>query len=464
MNFDLLFCSTIALSFTVASLIGLGVPAAADPNIAVYIECSNGTENRQGSGILVGPNGHVLTARHVAPDGFSCNGAVGNNTNALRGMIVDSQDGFLPEKYDARLLRFVANRGETFDFAHYCPVGAHLQGARIRAFGWHSRKKGYPSQTQGILSSHLASARGIVETDALSSSGKSGGPVFLEGSRDIVGIVVGAEFDFNGTPIFFGVLDASIPARNFSIMSTGDACSNGRGQGQPPVSSVDDHELAWKEYDQAKYFFDRKEYQRAIPFLDKAIELDGENSEFYNLRAISYRQMENYHWAIADYGQAIFLNPTDSVLYANRANSYYQINEYGKALRDIERSLELNFKDAYPYELRGDIRLKTGDYDRAAEDYRSALHYEPDNDDLAADVGYAYFKLGQWATAASYFSEAIRLNPGRALYYYDRGNMYYRLDDFVGAGRDYQTVLQLDPNHTQAREALDDLCNSGRFC
>ena len=67
MNFDLLFCSTIALSFTVASLIGLGVPAAADPNIAVYIECSNGTENRQGSGILVGPNGHVLTARHVAP-------------------------------------------------------------------------------------------------------------------------------------------------------------------------------------------------------------------------------------------------------------------------------------------------------------------------------------------------------------------------------------------------------------
>ena len=191
MNFKL---SRTALIATCVSVFSAGT-ATADASIAVYLECSSGTELRQGSGILVGPDGHVLTARHVAEDGFRCRGAIGNNTKPLHGLIVDAEDAFLPQQYDARLLRFVGNAGQTFDFAHFCPVTRSMQGARIQAFGWHPRKQGYPSQTSGVLSSHISNARGIVESDAMSSPGKSGGPVFLDGTRDIVGIIIGSEFD-----------------------------------------------------------------------------------------------------------------------------------------------------------------------------------------------------------------------------------------------------------------------------
>lgn len=194
-----------------AAILGASRAEAQSDALIVYIECRSETDPssvRQGSGVVVSAAGHVLTARHVAPDGYACRGALGNRADPLRGLIRTHHNLNLSPGIDGRVLRFVANEGEEFAHARYCRVNPDLVGRRLQAKAFHAQSVAGPSVTSGVLSTAIPSELGILETDVMTVAGKSGGPVFLEGSDAIVGIVAGAEFDPSGEPLYYGILVA----------------------------------------------------------------------------------------------------------------------------------------------------------------------------------------------------------------------------------------------------------------
>jgi hypothetical protein len=72
----------------------------------------------------------------------------------------------------------------------------------------------------------VANDLGIVETDAMSVSGKSGGPIFISGTNNIIGIVAGASFTPLGLPAFYGALGAGAVASAFVIMQESEDCQS----------------------------------------------------------------------------------------------------------------------------------------------------------------------------------------------------------------------------------------------
>lgn len=229
--FRLLFLALVATG-------GRVEPAASSEALVVYIECRSNDDPsaiRRGSGVVVSADGHVLTARHVAPEGYACRGALGSRTEPLRGLIPTHHNLNINPGIDGRVLRFVGSPGETFRHARYCRVTPALVGRRLQAFGFHEQSVAEPSVTSGILSTSIPSELGILETDVMTVRGKSGGPVFLEGSDDLVGIVAGAQFDALGLPIFYGILVAEAFAVPLApLLELSDGCG--------PVGSGDDED------------------------------------------------------------------------------------------------------------------------------------------------------------------------------------------------------------------------------
>lgn len=212
--------------------------ASGSGNLVVYIECRSNADPssvRMGSGVVISDAGHVLTARHVAPAGYSCRGALGNKTNPMRGLIRTHHNLNINPGIDGLVLRFVANEGETFAFSKYCRVTPALVGERLVAKGFHEHSVAEPAVTSGVLSTYIPSELGILETDVMTVAGKSGGPVFLDGTDNIVGIVAGAQFDSLGLPVFYGILVAealSVPL--VSILQEAQDCGAGGGGPSPP--------------------------------------------------------------------------------------------------------------------------------------------------------------------------------------------------------------------------------------
>jgi|GEM_PF-6119773 len=200
--------------------------AQANENIVVLIECTLASgSTSQGSGVLVSSNGHVLTARHVAPDKSKCTGRIGNKTLPPRDLIWPVEDRALSPDIDGRLLSFAPSADETFDYATYCPVASQPVSTPLTARGFHRVSVSRPSATTGVLSSVTMNYDGFVETDTMVGPGKSGGPVFLGDTTTIIGIVAGAQFDATGIVTNYSILAVDALFPSFPMLQEASGCA-----------------------------------------------------------------------------------------------------------------------------------------------------------------------------------------------------------------------------------------------
>jgi tetratricopeptide (TPR) repeat protein len=85
----------------------------------------------------------------------------------------------------------------------------------------------------------------------------------------------------------------------------------------------------------------KKEYDKAITDLTKAIQLDPKVYGAHSVRAWIYMEQEEYDKAVADYTEALRLNPKDSDARQSRGWVYQHVQEYDKALADYTEALRI---------------------------------------------------------------------------------------------------------------------------
>ncbi len=88
----------------------------------------------------------------------------------------------------------------------------------------------------------------------------------------------------------------------------------------------------------------KKEYDRAIFFFDKSLEVDPAYAEAYEMRGMTYSCKEQYDQAIADFNRAIEINPRLGEVYLNRAKAYFSKGEYNKSWGDLKKAQDLGYK------------------------------------------------------------------------------------------------------------------------
>ncbi len=85
-----------------------------------------------------------------------------------------------------------------------------------------------------------------------------------------------------------------------------------------------------------------EDFDYAIDYLNRAIELDKAQADIYNELGIIYFNMDDILQAIKIFGQGIENCPEDYKLYFNRGLGYVQLGQYELALKDIEKASSLN--------------------------------------------------------------------------------------------------------------------------
>lgn len=124
----------------------------------------------------------------------------------------------------------------------------------------------------------------------------------------------------------------------------------------------------------AKY--ELKIYDEAIEYLNKAIELNPNNSEAYNNRGILRRQLKYYEEALKDYDKAIELNPNKAEFYNNRGvliKDFKKVNYPFGAFSDFDKAIKLKPDYAEAYNNRGLLKLQIGILDNVIEDFDKAI-------------------------------------------------------------------------------------------
>ncbi|MDR0524614.1 MAG: tetratricopeptide repeat protein [Spirochaetaceae bacterium] len=139
----------------------------------------------------------------------------------------------------------------------------------------------------------------------------------------------------------------------------------------------------------------------------------------YN-QGLEYYNKKDYNKAIPEFTKAIQLNPNNDSYYYNRGNAYYMKKDYDKAIPDYEASLRINPNHtnaktylAYSYDARGNTYYVKKDYDKAIADYTQAIQINP-NDSAYSNRGNAYYGKKDWDKAIADYEAALRINPNHA--------------------------------------------------
>lgn len=114
---------------------------------------------------------------------------------------------------------------------------------------------------------------------------------------------------------------------------------------------------------------DRKDYDRALADIDKAIELNSRFAAAYIYRSEILRMKGDYDSASLNSGRAVELEPANAYSYVARGNVHLEKGENDLAIQDYDRAIQIAPKLALAHDNRGYAYFMKGDYDRAIPSY-----------------------------------------------------------------------------------------------
>ena len=367
--------------------------------VIVFAYDDTGEFLKLGSGFFISPDGDIITNYHViegassaevkTPDGktYSITHIVAmSEQNDIIRLSVD-----IPSKY-VRSLSLSTTLPEV--------------GERIIVYG-------SPLGLENTVSDGIVSAvreipdfGKIIQITAPISPGSSGSPV-LNMKGEVIGI---ATFQMvEGQNLNFAIPSERIASLN--LIEEEKTFTTEELFGQEEKDKKDSY-YAYEAYDKALYFIDKREYEKALPYLEIAIKTDMSSLKAWAYFGIGYcyGELKSHAKAIEAYKQAIRIDP-----------------DYVKA----------------HYNLGLDYR-KLGNYAKAIEAYKQAIRIDPDYVDAHINLGVAYSALDNYAKAIEAYKQAIRIDPDYVDARYNLGVTYILIGDRNSALDEYKILKELD--------------------
>jgi tetratricopeptide (TPR) repeat protein len=197
----------------------------------------------------------------------------------------------------------------------------------------------------------------------------------------------------------------------------------------------------------------RNDEENAMNDFDKAIELDPENPDWYEERALWYvdnSRFENEK-IVKDFSRSITLDPQNPRRYWQRGEFGYSNWEghFDDALADYNRAIELDPENPEWYSKRGDFfanrrNLEDGK-EKAQSDYLKSVALEPDEAKWYVKLGDFYFDEGILDSAFLAYCKAIGIEPKKSAWYAKRAGVSFKREEFEAAIDDCNQGIDIDP-------------------
>jgi tetratricopeptide (TPR) repeat protein len=139
-------------------------------------------------------------------------------------------------------------------------------------------------------------------------------------------------------------------------------------------------------------FDQKKDWDKALADLSKAVELDPKDANAFYNRGVVYEHRGDGELAITDYTKAIALNPKDPDAHFGRGNVYYYSDDFDNALKDYEMAIKLNPKHGTAILGRGLTYEQLGKPDKAEADFKKAIALS-DDEEVVGDATEALKRL-----------------------------------------------------------------------
>jgi len=371
--------------------------------VSVFTYDNKGEFLKLGSGFFISQSGDIITNYHVLQGASSAEiKASDGKTYPITYIIAkDEQNDIIRLSVDI-LSKYV----------HSLSLSATVPevGERIIVYG--SPLGLEKTVSDGIVSAirDIPNYGRIIQITAPISPGSSGSPV-LNMKGEVIGI---ASFQIvEGQNLNFAIPSEKIASLNLMEEEKTFTTEELFEQENKDKKDSDYSEAVNK----ALYFIDKREYEKALPYLEIAIKTEDISSlkaRAYFGIGFCYGKLESYAKAIDAYKQAIRLDPDCADAYYNMGVSYGQLGNYTKAIEVFKQAIRINPDDAEAYCYIGRVYANLDNYIKAIEAHKQAIHINPDYVEAHFLLAINYLIIGDKNSALNEYKILKELDIDKA--------------------------------------------------
>ncbi len=212
------------------------------------------------------------------------------------------------------------------------------------------------------------------------------------------------------------------------------------------------------------------DFEQALKYIDKAIELDPEYSSYKIRKAYILKNLEHIDEAIALVDSCLQEEPDNSWLYAVRGEMKHYIGDLDGAIEDYTTNIILDDKHKYSYIDRGFIYTQLGRTNLAEADYKKVIEME-DSPEKYEHAMFAYHGLGDDDKAIAVMDTIISRSDNLPGDYYQAACLYSRMENKEkaleylekafeeGYNRFNHIRMDYDMDFLRDTEEFNSLCN-----
>jgi len=344
-----------------------------------------------GSGFFISQNGDVITNYHVLQGASSAEIKTADEKTYPITYIVAGD-----EQND--VIRLSVNIPSQYVYPLSLSKTIPEVGERIIVYG-------SPLGLENTVSDGIVSAirdipdyGRIIQITAPISPGSSGSPV-LNMQGEVIGI---ATFQFiEGQNLNFAIPSEKIISL---ILIEENKISITKKVFKQESQAEKDSDFYAEAYQKALYFFSKREYEKALPYLEIAINTDNLSLKENVCSHLGFCNgvLGNYMKAIEAYKRAIHINPNNANVYYNLSVTYKNLGLYKEAIEARKQVIRIDPNDPFDYYNLGEYYDHLGLYKDAIEAYKQAIHIEPNLAVCAIfriNLGLSYFQIGDMGSA-----------------------------------------------------------------
>jgi tetratricopeptide (TPR) repeat protein len=305
---------------------------------------------------------------------------------------------------------------------------------------------GNPYGLEGSVSNGIVSAvreisgyGKIIQITASISPGSSGSPV-VNMAGQVIGVATLQAAEGQN-------LNFAVPSERISQLRVNDVQSFTTLTAETQKNK---RSAAERLYSQGLAQLSRDDYARALPYFEKAVEIDGNYAEAWYQAGYCYGVLGRHVDALKASRQAAKLRPEWAATYVNIGASSYAIGQYKDAVEAYRTAIRLDDDNA---DIQYSLGLTFNKLNRTEEEilaYRRALTLRPDHANSMEKLGTALFKKGRFSEAAAAFDQLRIYKPDAKTFNY-LGESLIEINKNEEAIEALNNALGYNPDFEKAR-------------
>jgi len=178
----------------------------------------------------------------------------------------------------------------------------------------------------------------------------------------------------------------------------------------------------------------------------KSIEIESENSDYYFVKSKILENLERYEEALTSINKAIEIDPVNPEYYSNQSSFLNCLRRYNDALISDEQTIKIASKNYSGYSNKGlTLSLIGEDYPAATNSCDRAIQLGGNKPLLLVNKGIVLSRAGEYSQAMKLFDGVIRKHPEKEEGYYGKACCYARQGDTEQAIAALQRAIEIAP-------------------